>query len=554
MSEIPAPAPHDRGRMRPVRHVVSVVGARPNFMKTAPGDRGARPATGPGPSTRSSTRASTTTTRCRGSSSSELGVGEPGPHARRRLGVARGADRAGDGAPRAGPRARAARRRARPGRRELDGRGGARRGQARHPGRPHRGRACARSTARCPRRSTGSSPTSSRACCSSTRPRRATTCCARACAERPHPRRRQHDDRHARRDAPAHPRLDAAAAHGLAARRVPRRDAAPPRARRRPAARRPRWPRWTASPREMPGRLPDPPAHGERDGAPGRWRSRAPGVRLIEPLGYLEFLSLLESAAGVLTDSGGIQEETTYLGIPCFTLRDNTERPVTCDLGTNVLLGLAPERIVEVPGLIAAARDRPATGPAGLGRRGRASASSTCSRRACRSGSRRPARRSVPPPGRRRHGALRRGRRPAPVTPRRARSPRPPRRSPSTRRTRAGGARTPTTGCGGRGRGALVAGRRRRQVVVQLHARAPVDVRRLYRRPPARIAKTLGAVRQRRAADRRASPATRAARRSPSTRSTRSTATRAPGRGRGAIRSTCRRGGASTPRAPRTSS
>ena len=91
----------------------------------------------------------------------------------------------------------------------------------------------------------------------------------------------------------------------------------------------------------------------------------APGVRLIEPLGYLEFLSLLEDAAGALTDSGGIQEEATYLGIPCFTLRDNTERPVTCDLGTNVLLGLAPERIVEVPGLIAAARDRPATVPPG---------------------------------------------------------------------------------------------------------------------------------------------------------------------------------------------
>jgi UDP-N-acetylglucosamine 2-epimerase (non-hydrolysing) len=91
----------------------------------------------------------------------------------------------------------------------------------------------------------------------------------------------------------------------------------------------------------------------------------APGMRLIEPLGYLEFLSLLETAAGALTDSGGIQEEATYLGIPCFTLRDNTERPVTCELGTNVLLGLAPERIAEVPGLIEAARDRPATVPPG---------------------------------------------------------------------------------------------------------------------------------------------------------------------------------------------
>ncbi|HET9678057.1 MAG TPA: UDP-N-acetylglucosamine 2-epimerase (non-hydrolyzing), partial [Solirubrobacterales bacterium] len=77
-----------------------------------------------------------------------------------------------------------------------------------------------------------------------------------------------------------------------------------------------------------------------------------PGLHLIEPLGYLDFLSLLADAGAVLTDSGGIQEETTYLGIPCFTLRDNTERPVTCELGTNVLLGLAPERILEVPALI----------------------------------------------------------------------------------------------------------------------------------------------------------------------------------------------------------
>jgi UDP-N-acetylglucosamine 2-epimerase (non-hydrolysing) len=84
----------------------------------------------------------------------------------------------------------------------------------------------------------------------------------------------------------------------------------------------------------------------------------ATGIRLMEPLGYLEFMGLVDGAAGALTDSGGIQEETTFLGIPCFTLRDNTERPVTVELGTNVLLGLAPERIAEVPGLIAGAHDR----------------------------------------------------------------------------------------------------------------------------------------------------------------------------------------------------
>jgi UDP-N-acetylglucosamine 2-epimerase (non-hydrolysing) len=86
-------------------------------------------------------------------------------------------------------------------------------------------------------------------------------------------------------------------------------------------------------------------------------------LRLLDPLGYLEFLSLVTGAAGVLTDSGGIQEETTYLGVPCFTLRDNTERPVTVEVGTNTLLGLRPDRIREVPGLIAAACDVPAGVP-----------------------------------------------------------------------------------------------------------------------------------------------------------------------------------------------
>ena len=79
-------------------------------------------------------------------------------------------------------------------------------------------------------------------------------------------------------------------------------------------------------------------------------------MRLLEPLPYLAFLGLVTDAAAALTDSGGIQEETTYLGIPCFTLRDNTERPVTCTLGTNTLLGLDPARIAEIPGLLAASR------------------------------------------------------------------------------------------------------------------------------------------------------------------------------------------------------
>ena len=62
------------------------------------------------------------------------------------------------------------------------------------------------------------------------------------------------------------------------------------------------------------------------------------GIRMLDPLGYIEFMSLVFTAGFVLTDSGGIQEESTYLGIPCLTLRDNTERPITVTLGTNRLV------------------------------------------------------------------------------------------------------------------------------------------------------------------------------------------------------------------------
>jgi UDP-N-acetylglucosamine 2-epimerase (non-hydrolysing) len=82
----------------------------------------------------------------------------------------------------------------------------------------------------------------------------------------------------------------------------------------------------------------------------------AAAVKLIEPVSYLEFLSLEADAAAVLTDSGGVQEETTYLGVPCFTLRENTERPVTVRAGTNTLLGLEPERIAEILPSLAHAR------------------------------------------------------------------------------------------------------------------------------------------------------------------------------------------------------
>src|SRR5262249_33501659 len=83
-----------------------------------------------------------------------------------------------------------------------------------------------------------------------------------------------------------------------------------------------------------------------------------PGVQLLPPLGYLDFLGLASAARGVLTDSGGVQEETTVLGVPCFTLRANTERPITVELGTNTLLGLETDRIADGPELIRAAAPR----------------------------------------------------------------------------------------------------------------------------------------------------------------------------------------------------
>jgi UDP-N-acetylglucosamine 2-epimerase (non-hydrolysing) len=71
-------------------------------------------------------------------------------------------------------------------------------------------------------------------------------------------------------------------------------------------------------------------------------------LRLLPPLGYLDFLRLMAEARLVLTDSGGIQEETTILGVPCLTLRENTERPATIETGTNRLAGTDPDRVLEL--------------------------------------------------------------------------------------------------------------------------------------------------------------------------------------------------------------
>lgn len=71
----------------------------------------------------------------------------------------------------------------------------------------------------------------------------------------------------------------------------------------------------------------------------------APNLHIVEPMGYLEFNYLVERAKAVITDSGGITEETTVMGVPCITLRDNTERPETCTIGTNELIGTNPDHI-----------------------------------------------------------------------------------------------------------------------------------------------------------------------------------------------------------------
>jgi UDP-N-acetylglucosamine 2-epimerase (non-hydrolysing) len=86
------------------------------------------------------------------------------------------------------------------------------------------------------------------------------------------------------------------------------------------------------------------------------------GIRIIPPAGYLDFIALEASARLVLTDSGGVQEETTVLGIPCLTLRDSTERPITLTEGTNQLVGRNPDRIVKAAReVLAAPPPRPRT-------------------------------------------------------------------------------------------------------------------------------------------------------------------------------------------------
>jgi UDP-N-acetylglucosamine 2-epimerase (non-hydrolysing) len=84
----------------------------------------------------------------------------------------------------------------------------------------------------------------------------------------------------------------------------------------------------------------------------------SPSLRLTEPLGYLSMLSLVANARLVITDSGGVQEETSYLGVPCLTVRDSTERPITVDLGTNRLVPDPLQLPAEVRRSLASPRPR----------------------------------------------------------------------------------------------------------------------------------------------------------------------------------------------------
>ncbi len=79
-------------------------------------------------------------------------------------------------------------------------------------------------------------------------------------------------------------------------------------------------------------------------------------LKILDPIGYLDFIRLMMHARLVLTDSGGIQEETTVLGVPCLTIRENTERPITVEIGTNRLVGVSPGKILEEARAVLAGR------------------------------------------------------------------------------------------------------------------------------------------------------------------------------------------------------
>jgi len=101
--------------------------------------------------------------------------------------------------------------------------------------------------------------------------------------------------------------------------------------------------------KDIPLIFPVHPRTRERMRQAGLWETlgdRPDGLRLVPPMSYLHFLKSMSEARVVITDSGGIQEETTALGVPCLTVRENTERPITLTEGTNLLVGLNAERLI----------------------------------------------------------------------------------------------------------------------------------------------------------------------------------------------------------------
>ena len=277
---------------------------------------------------RSSTPASTTTGRCRRSSSrssacpspTTCSASAPAATASRPRGCSSGSSRCCATSARTSSSSPATS--TRPSPRRSARRGSGSRSATSSPG-------CAASTARCPRRSTGSSPTTSPSCSSCTRRRPRTTCAPRASTRRGFQFVGNTmidtlvalEDRFRERGAAARG-SGSSRARTCSSRCTARRSSTA-----RCSARRSR--RSSGSPARCR-------SSSRSTRAPGRCSARARRRRrctLIDPVGYLDFLSLEADAAAVLTDSGGIQEETTYLGVPCFTLRDNTERPVTVRAG-----------------------------------------------------------------------------------------------------------------------------------------------------------------------------------------------------------------------------